>query len=133
RPCTPIKGLMASVFSPASIASCDSAPIDSTVLVIGPTDRALDRGGSSPAAAETLARGDVAFGCSEPASASLSFHFVTSRAFLSADDPRCGAVPGVRPDLVVGVESFKPAELNPFTPEARRLLAEDVAFGLRRG
>src|SRR5262245_47114864 len=126
---------MASVLSLASIASCDSAPIASTVLAIGPTDRALDRRGSSPAAAETLAPGDVAFGRCEPASASLSFHFVTSRAFLLADDPRRGAVPGEGPDLgtVVGVGSLTPAELDPFTPEARRLLVEDAAFGLWRG
>ena len=126
---------MASVLSLASIASCDSAPIASAVLAIGPTDRALDRRGSSPAAAETLAPGDVALGRCEPASASLSFHFVTSRAFLLADDPRCGAVPGVRPDLgtVVGMGSLTPAELDPFTPEARRLLVEDAAFGLWRG
>src|SRR5262249_50027225 len=96
---------MASVLSLASIASCDGPRIASTVLSIGPTDGALDRRGRSPAAAETLAPGDVAFGRCEPGSASLSFHFVTSRAFLLADDPRCGAGPGVRADLgtVVGM------------------------------
>src|SRR5262245_15170719 len=99
---------MASVLSLASIASCDSAPIACTVLAIGATDRALDRRGSSPVAAETLAPGDVAFEPCEPASASLSLHFVTSRAFLLADDPRCSAVPGVRPALgtVVGMGSL---------------------------
>src|SRR5262249_58054386 len=121
---------MASVFSLASIASCESAPTDSRVVVIGPTDRALNGRSGAPAGSETLVVGDAALGRSAAMSVTRSFHFVTSRAFLFAGD-RCGAVARVRPPLrtIVGGSPML-AGTNPPTPKAPRLLPEDAPFAL---
>src|SRR5262249_35403827 len=125
---TPIRGLMASVFSLASIASCESAPTDSRVAVMGPTERALNGRSGAPPGPETLVAGDAAFGRSASISVARSFHFVMSRAFLFAGD-RSGVVARVRRPLrtIVGDASML-AATDPPTPKASHLLAEGAIF-----
>src|SRR5262249_53093354 len=82
RPSTPIRGLMARVFSLASAASCESAPTDSSVLATGPPDRVLGRRGNGRSACAIFVADDRVFCRAARASIERGFDGVRARAFV---------------------------------------------------